>query len=166
MIKKCILIISMMVMIASSHLKAQSFAPDVIGSAGTYVSTASGSMSWTIGEAITETGSSVNNFFTQGFQQPDSLIVTGILPVNETKISVYPNPVVNNLIVSLPASSGNYSVEVYDMQGQLLQRENIESSTGQSFDISFAGLSNGIYLVNIIHAETHLMNSYKINKVN
>lgn len=54
-----------------SGLRAQSIAMDVIGSAGTYVSAPGGSMAWTIGEVTIETYSSTNNFFTQGFHQPD-----------------------------------------------------------------------------------------------
>ena len=51
-------------------LHAQSFAPNVIGSAGTFATSASGSMAWTIGEVMIETYASNGNFFTQGFHQP------------------------------------------------------------------------------------------------
>ncbi len=50
---------------------AQSFASDVIGSAGTYVTSPYGSMAWTIGEVTIETYAGDENFFTQGFHQPD-----------------------------------------------------------------------------------------------
>ena len=57
------------------NANAQSFARDVIGSAGTFVTSASGSMAWTIGEVMTETYSSSGNFFTQGFHQPDTKVL-------------------------------------------------------------------------------------------
>lgn len=50
---------------------AQSFSPTVIASAGTFATAADGSMAWTIGEVITETFGYHENFFTQGFHQPN-----------------------------------------------------------------------------------------------
>lgn len=58
-----------------SGLFAQSFATDVIGSAGTFATSTGGSMAWTIGEVTIETYSSSVNFFTQGFHQPDKIII-------------------------------------------------------------------------------------------
>ena len=57
-----------------NHLHAQSFSQDVIGLAGTFATSANGSMAWTIGEVMIETYSSTNNFFTQGFHQPDAVV--------------------------------------------------------------------------------------------
>ncbi len=69
--KAIILFISITLIFAFQKAKAQSFARDVIGSAGTFATSASGSMAWTIGEVMMETYSSTSNFFTQGFHQPD-----------------------------------------------------------------------------------------------
>ena len=57
--------------VAIQYANSQSLARDVIGSAGMYITSADGSMAWTIGEVMTDTYSSANNFFTQGFHQPD-----------------------------------------------------------------------------------------------
>lgn len=57
--------------VRAGSLYAQSFSPDVIGSAGNFTTSQSGSMAWTIGEVMIETYSSNNNFFTQGFHQPN-----------------------------------------------------------------------------------------------
>lgn len=55
---------------------AQSFSQYVIGSAGTFATSPQGSMSWTIGEVVIETySSSSNHFLTQGFHQPDNLVI-------------------------------------------------------------------------------------------
>lgn len=56
---------------AMVELYSQSFASDVIGSSGTYATSPYGTMAWTIGEVTIETYSSAENFFTQGFHQPD-----------------------------------------------------------------------------------------------
>ena len=57
---------------------AQMCERDVIGSAGTYATSAYGSMAWTIGEVTIETYASTYNFFTQGFHQPDEKIAEPI----------------------------------------------------------------------------------------
>lgn len=74
--KKQIIISAMILLlplwkVGMGNLYAQSFSLEVIGSAGTFATSASGSMAWTIGEVMTETYSSTDNFFTQGFHQPD-----------------------------------------------------------------------------------------------
>jgi len=65
--KKLILLIACMAGIGYAF--AQSVKPEVIASAGDYFTSTNNSMSWTLGECITETYSSVNNTLTQGFQQ-------------------------------------------------------------------------------------------------
>ncbi|MFU8844174.1 MAG: hypothetical protein ACNA7V_10250 [Bacteroidales bacterium] len=52
------------------YVSAQSVSPEVIATAGDYFENSSGSLSWTLGEVMTETFSSGGNILTQGFQQP------------------------------------------------------------------------------------------------
>ena len=142
---------------------AQSMQPIVIGSAGTYASSASGSMSWTIGELMTETYSSAGNFFTQGFHQPDTSAALSVENISVENISIYPNPVLDNLMIDFADAHGNYFIHIYDMQGQLLRSENI-SAHQQQLKISFREFADGIYLLNIINTASNTINSYKINK--
>ena len=146
-----------------SVANAQSFDPSVIGFAGTYASSANASMAWTIGEVMTKTYSSGNYFFTQGFHQPDTAYVTFVSNPVAQNIAIYPNPVVDNLVIDFSLSSGNYSVEIFDMQGQIIRKENI-SANEKRLGISFRDFANGMYLLNIINKETHSRNCYKINK--
>lgn len=72
--KKSILsFISISFAFAVQSVKAQSLAREVIGSAGTFATSAYGSMEWTIGEVITETYANTGFVFTQGFHQPNLL---------------------------------------------------------------------------------------------
>lgn len=58
--------------IGMGNVYAQSLSLEVIGSAGNFAVSANGTtMAWTIGEVMIETYSSADNFFTQGFHQPD-----------------------------------------------------------------------------------------------
>lgn len=164
-------------------VKAQSFQPVVIGSAGTFATSASGSMSWTIGEVMTETYSSANNFFTQGFHQPESIPISVNEYSSSQNISIYPNPVVDNLIIDFSSASGNYSLYIYDMLGQKIYARDKGQGTGvggntstinhlalnpdfigKPLTIDMKGFANGMYFLNIINSESNTGNSYKINK--
>lgn len=52
------------------------FAQEVFSSGANYTETPTGSLSWTIGETLTETFSDGNGIFTQGFHQSDMLQTT------------------------------------------------------------------------------------------
>ena len=142
---------------------AQSFQPTVIGSSGTFATSLSGSMSWTVGEVMTETYSPTNNFFTQGFHQPFPLLATIITNPVVPNIVVYPNPITDNLIIDLSNQKGNFNIEIFDMQGKLLRTETF-SSGNTLINISFHEFANGTYLLNIINFNTNIFSSYKINK--
>lgn len=146
------------------NTNAQSITPDVIGSAGTYATSASGSMSWTIGEVITETSSSGNNFFTQGFHQPDTSFVISVSNQSAGIVSIYPNPVVTNLVIDLSGARGIYSIEIFDMLGNILRKENMSTENQKQVNIPFREFANGMYLLNIINTESYSRTSYKINK--
>lgn len=69
--KNFLLFLCILFAIAFQTANAQSFVREVIGSAGAFATSPNGSMEWTIGEVMTETYDGSNNFFTQGFHQPD-----------------------------------------------------------------------------------------------
>src|SRR3990172_6549936 len=115
--KRILLFVFSICLLPSYFLQAQSFSPNVIGSAGTFAISASGSMSWTIGEVMTETYASAGNFFTQGFHQPDTSFVISVSNHVSQNISIYPNPFIDNVTLDFSAATGSYSVEILDMQG-------------------------------------------------
>ena len=57
---------------------AQTTSPEVIASSGDHFSNATGSLSWTLGETMTETFSNGGHILTQGFQQPVTVAISGI----------------------------------------------------------------------------------------
>lgn len=145
------------------NTNAQSFTPDVISTAGTFATSPSGSMSWTIGEVMTETYSSANNFFTQGFHQPDTSFVISVSNQSSQNVSIYPNPVITNLIIDFSGTSNDHSIYIYDMLGNVLRKEFISENQKQ-VNISFREFANGVYLLNILNTGTNYKVSYKINK--
>lgn len=149
----------------AKNANAQSMGPEVIGSSGTFAMSASGSMSWTIGEVMTETYSSPGNFFTQGFHQPDSSFGIGMSTPVAENFSMYPNPVIDNLVIDFSTGSGDHQIEIFDMRGKLLRTEFVPANQSQ-YNFSFGEFENGVYLLTIINSKTQTQSSYRIIKTN
>ncbi len=154
------IIFCLLVSLVVEKVNAQS----VTASAGAFATFSGGSMTWTLGEVVTDTYSPSGYFFTQGFNQPDTAFVTA-LPndLSVADIFIYPNPVAENLVVDFSAVNGKYLAEVLDMQGKILRKEFIAEDKKQ-LQISFSTYADGIYMLSIINTETNSRNSYKINK--
>ena len=142
---------------------AQSLSPQVIASSGTTFSSASSKLEFTIGEVVTTTLTTSGNTLTQGFHQPKVLFAISAIDNKGEKISVYPNPVVDHVLVDFSGAEGNHLVEIFDMRGQLLKRELVVDKQKQ-IKISFLEYANGIYLINVIDKDSNSHSSYKINK--
>ena len=90
------LLFSCLLMLSVHLVFSQDLMPQVLASAGTYGETASGySLSSTIGEQATETIAGDVSVLTQGFQQPQEVIII----IDNTKdlnigasVQVFPNP--------------------------------------------------------------------------
>lgn len=60
------------------NISGQTLTPEVISSSGGYFENTNASLSWTLGETVTETFSGTNVILTQGFHQPFGIQITGI----------------------------------------------------------------------------------------
>jgi len=60
------------------HICAQTISPELISVSGDYYENVNASISFSVGEIATETYNNSNNFLIQGFQQPVSLVITGV----------------------------------------------------------------------------------------
>lgn len=101
----------------------QTLTPTVVSSGGNYVTSAAGSLSYTIGEPVITTISGTGNILTQGFQQPTS-IVNGLLDVEKLaygSFSVYPVPATDKLWFGYEfPQEGKVEVAMFDALGQKL----------------------------------------------
>jgi hypothetical protein len=123
--KRLMIILGMLMIIASTN--AQSISNYVISPAG--------EQTYTIGETII----SSNENLLAGFQQPIVNPLVNLLKTNDDRLTIYPNPVVNNLnIVSLELCD----YKVFDVNGIL-----VLSGKGQSIDMT--NQLSGIYIINI-----------------
>src|SRR5581483_5115121 len=126
---------------------SQTSTPDIITSAGGYQSNVSGSLSWTMGETIIETGNAPNNFLTQGFEQPTSIIISNVDNVGDpsANVTAYPNPSAS--LVYVTSSSNNpLRAEVMDLAGQMVYKKTIYA---QDNALNLQSLASGVYLLRL-----------------
>ncbi len=71
--------------------------------------------------------------------------ILSINDITESQFSVYPNPVSNLLYITTPVS--NYSILIYNLQGQLISKYLLQSG---SQTIDYNSYARGIYIMKII----------------
>lgn len=143
--------------------KAQSTSPDVMASAGNCFIAPDASLSWTLGEMVTETDASTSNYLTQGFQQPRSIIVTDVTsPVNNKgSISAFPNPFTSSVSLQNNTEGQTLHVNLIDMEGKTIMKRTMVNKQEQ-FDLS--SYSNGIYFLEVYDESNKLIQNLKIDK--
>jgi len=65
--------------------------------------------------------------------------------VQASKFSIYPNPVKN--ILNINTAITNYEIEIFNMQGQLIRKDKIDSG---SKAINYSALTDGIYILKFV----------------
>ena len=134
----------------------------VIGTNGGFAGNNQFSLSYTIGEIVTELGNDpVNNIdLTQGFQQAYISIVSTENHIADIDISVFPNPAVNYLNVNISDLSKVKTYALFDMSGKLLLQQEVISN---QFEISFSNFSSGNYLL-IFKNDQQKLKTLKVQK--
>lgn len=120
--KTLFLFISILFAFTNQNIKAQSFAREVIGSAGTFATSSYGSMEWTMGEVMTETYVNSGYAFTQGFHQPNMLAI--IAKPTDLFIPEGFSPNIDGIndvfVIRGIENYPNNKIEIYNRWGQLV----------------------------------------------
>ena len=118
----------------------------VVGTDGGYAGNNQFSLSYTIGEVVTEFGvNSANNVhLTQGFQQSYISIVSVDDHFIDIEINVYPNPAVDFLNVQIGDLTDVENYSLFDMSGKLIEDK---PSSSKQFKIGFQNVSMGTYFI-------------------
>lgn len=75
-------------------------------------------------------------------------------------VKVYPNPILDNVLIEVPASDGKYKVEISDASGKHILNQDFEGlSSTQKITLDTGRLPKGIYLVSVrsdqlMHSQT------------
>ena len=137
--------------------------PDVVTTTGGYYANSTGSLSWTMGEPISETVTDTSNTLTQGFQQGAYSVVSVVdeLAQPTINISVYPNPVTSLLNIKSD-SNDPFRAEVIDLQGNIVYEQAFENGQGQ---IDLSSFSDTMYLLGVYDKDGNRIKVFKIQKV-
>jgi hypothetical protein len=126
--------------------------PSVISSGGGYGVNDNISISWTLGEVAVTTLSHANMILTQGFQQPFDIGVGISRDEVNWSISVYPNPVGDQLRIRFNIEkSADFLLEIQDVTGRLLsQEQHKQINPGDIVVLNTSTFTNGIYFLKVL----------------
>lgn len=154
----------------SIAIKAQMLTPTVIASTGAYSSNGNYSLSYTVGEmTMVQTFTSQNgqNILTQGFQQPNDSLISGLIDITPEaygSFAVYPNPTIDQFWFGYQMpEAGRVTITMYDAIGQKISDiyySNYESGKVVS-NANVQNLAAGVYMVTLTFTsakdgQTHL----------
>ena len=152
-----------------SAVNAQSLSPEVVSSSGGFLGSTGGSVSYTIGEPVSETFTAGGKILTQGFQQPFTISLTGI-PESSGKDEVYayPNPVKDELTIDFTSiKAGAYIFRIFDVAGKEVADKKIQIGNDPFTEkISLSGYQNGIYYIDVIAADQSFHKVFQLIKQN
>ncbi len=125
--------------------KAQS----VLTSDGGFNSGTQGSLSWTLGEPVSETVNSSTGILTQGFQQNYEELMNLAEVNSDALIGIYPNPCSSTLHLQFNKSA-LVDVKIYDQQGRLLTVSEINLQSGvKTCTLDVGELADGTYILHL-----------------
>lgn len=136
------------------------FSQEVLSSQGESYSNASGSVDFTIGEVVINTGTDGNNDITQGFHQTNWNFL-GLDDQNPSiEVSIFPNPLEKYLNIQTGAFTGmNYIM--YDANGRIVRQGNLLEQTTQ---IETTELSPASYSLVVRDENNTLIKTFKLVK--
>ncbi|NND05984.1 MAG: T9SS type A sorting domain-containing protein [Saprospiraceae bacterium] len=132
---------------------------DIIAGSGDHFANEQISLSWTLGEPVSETIGSSSIFLTQGFLQ-SRLLVTSIKSPIPVSVKVYPNPTSDQVQIEHPSLS-SYLVRLSTYQGQTLRQEiMVEDSK-----LDVTDLVAGMYFLSVHDFAGRWLASFRIIKL-
>ena len=127
-----------------------SYSQSVVSTDGGFSLVPSGSLSWTLGEIVTETFEDQSLYLTQGFQQVYLGTAGSSSLLLQENISIYPNPFSSLINISGEDISSTFILTIHDSQLRLVfETEFSFPSAYEPIVIPLLTLSNGIYILSI-----------------
>lgn len=145
-------------LVCSGYILAQ----DVISPAGDYHQNSSVSVSYTIGEPISETFELEENILTQGFQQ-SKLIITAIKSpkILDFNLHIFPNPTRSSINIEIISENfTGASFYLMDINGKLVFEK---ETTNRLTEIDIKSLAPATYFLKVITENKDVL-TYKIVK--
>ncbi len=160
------IILTLLPLAGAVLVNGQSISPQVIGSAGTHYAAGNAQLSWTVGELVITTVSNGSNIITQGFHQT-LLTATAVEEQTEAgiNVNVFPNPTQDVLNVNIVNNLKDLQMELFDMNGKLLQAREIGAAEG-TVQINMTEYARANYLLRVYAVDGSVNYTYKVQKMN
>lgn len=142
---------------------AQSLTPTVVSSTGDYYTGSAATLSWTLGEVVTDTYIGTNNQLTQGFHQPDLRFTLVEDLAQEITLNLFPNP--TNGMVSFEAKNNltPLNIVILDPTGRIIYTSKYAAASTLQIDLS--GYARGIYFMQVTTEANQKIKTIKIEKI-
>lgn len=142
---------------------SQTLTPTVVGSSGDFYSGTAASLSWTLGEVVTDTYIGTNNQLTQGFQQPEiKFSIIEDLAV-EIILNLYPNPTTGAVSFEVKNNTEVLNIQITDATGKLIYSEKYLPESTHQIDLSL--YARGIYFMQLLTESDQKIKTVKIEKI-
>jgi hypothetical protein len=144
-----LLLIPVLFLLSLSESTGQTISQYIISPAGNFSENAQVSISWTIGETVTETYANSDLMLSQGFHQNFGITKSSSLSNTiSMDVRIYPNPTEENLFIFFGNTINEDSfIELYDLKGQKYYTEKIEK--GQ-YILDMGSYATGTYIIRIV----------------
>jgi hypothetical protein len=143
---------------------AQSLTPTVVSSTGDYYVGSAATLSWTLGEVVTDTYNGTSNQLTQGFHQPDLRFSIIEDLATEMTLNLFPNP--TNGLVSFEVKNNFDALHIAILdpvwQNHLLPHLIL---LNQFFKLICPAYANGIYYMQVTTESNQKIKTLKIEKL-
>jgi hypothetical protein len=165
--RKSISLLSLMFLTVAALSAQIQLAPSVVASAGDHYVGDNISISWTLGELAVTTLTGGDMILTQGFQQPFDTDVS--IKENEVNwgISVYPNPVGDELRIRFETEKpGDFLIEVQDVTGRLIsQVQHKQVNPGDIILVNTSSYTTGVYFLKVLTPDHKQMQVTSLRKL-
>lgn len=146
---------------------AQTADRQVIGTSGASYAGAAIQVDYTVGEAVTNSGTSGSFSVNQGFQQ-NTINGTGIKEKDVVvSFSLYPNPAQDHITLSVsPTAPFAMKLSLINSIGELITADEHAENISQNYkrDIPVLALAAGVYFVNLYDSKNGLLQSIRFVK--
>ncbi len=133
-----------------------------ISTSGGSVTIGTMAMVYTVGEIAVQENTVGTIHLSEGFIAPDLLSALGVEQYTVLEgVNVYPNPVKNNLNITLPEKD-DYELYLYDLNGKQIINTSVAEDSQLVLDLSMQ--KTGLYLLVIINRKNKTTTTLKIQK--
>lgn len=140
-----------------------SYSQQSVNATGGDASGTGGTASYSVGQAVYTTHSGTTGSVSQGVQHAYEIYTLDIKEIElNISLAVFPNPTTDNLTLQVKdGKQEKLSYQLYDMQGKLLNSENL---TSQETTIEMKDFAKATYFINVVNDKNQKVQSFKVIK--